>query len=107
MPVGRRSRVWTSQSEQSGPDRFPSATFEEHVAGNDHRGASVNFEKTSNVLDEVQMFVAGAGPEIITLDILRLTRLLALFVHDGDAGFLAERRISQHEFVVFTPAVAH
>jgi hypothetical protein len=64
MPVGRRSRVWTSNSVSSrrriglaGP------ALEQHVVRQDHRGAAVDREHLRDVLHEVELLVARGHPE--------------------------------------------
>ncbi len=51
------------------------------------------------MLEEVELFVARARPEIIAMHNERLFLFVARFVDDGDAALLSERRIRQHHFV--------
>ena len=51
------------------------------------------------MLEEIELLVAGAGPEIVAVDDERLFGRLAPLVDDGDAALLAERRIGQNDLV--------
>ena len=50
--------------QQLPPHRFPSAAFEQHVVGHHDGRAPVNLQQRPHVLEEVQLLVAGRGPEI-------------------------------------------
>ena len=56
-------------------------------------------ENGEDVLEEIELFVAGGGPEIVAIDDERFLGRLACLVDDGHAAFLAERRIGQDDFV--------
>ena len=49
------------------------------------------------MLDEIQLLVAGAGPEIFADIDLNFALDLSFAGHKRDAGFLAEGRIGQHQ----------
>ena len=49
------------------------------------------------MLQKVELLVGGRGPEIITLVTLALFRGPAVLANNGDAAFLAERRIGEHQ----------
>src|SRR5437588_7900762 len=51
------------------------------------------------MLEEIELFVAGAGPEIVAIDDKRFLGRFARLVDDGHAALLAERRIGQHQVV--------
>ena len=51
------------------------------------------------MLDEVELLVAGRGPEVVADDLQALPFLLAFLVDDRDARLLAERGIGQHHVV--------
>ena len=51
------------------------------------------------MLEEVELFVAGGGPEVVAQNLLALLLLVAVLVDDGDAGLLSEGRIGQHHVV--------
>jgi hypothetical protein len=69
----------------------PRAALEEHVVGQDHRGAAVLLEDGEDVLEEVELLVAGAGPEVVAHDDERflgdspssLTMVTLLFLPNG------------------------
>ncbi len=50
-----------------------------------------------DVLDEVELLVAGGGPEVVAHDGLRLALELAVVGDEGDAALLAEGRVGQHQ----------
>src|SRR5947208_14637899 len=52
-----------------------------------------------DVLEEVELFVARAGPEIVAMNNERLFLFVARFVDDGDAALLSEWRIREHHLV--------
>ena len=58
--------------EEFAADGFARAAFEEDVVGDDDGGAPVDFEQGADVLDEVELFVAGGGPEVVADDEVRL-----------------------------------
>jgi hypothetical protein len=49
-------------------DGFAGAAFEQDVVGYDHGGAAVLPEQGFDVLDKVELFVRGSGPEVTALD---------------------------------------
>jgi hypothetical protein len=59
----------------------------------------VLLQNGDDVLEEVELFVAGARPEIVAMNDERLFFFVARFVDDGDAALLSERRIGRHHFV--------
>jgi len=52
-----------------------------------------------DVLEEFELFIARAGPEIIAMHDERLFFFVAGFVDDGDAALLSEWWIGQHHLV--------
>ena len=48
------------------------------------------------MLQEVQLLVRCGRPEVLPLIRKRFFVRLSLFIHNGDAALLAERRIGQH-----------
>ena len=52
------------------------------------------------MLEEVELLVAGGGPEVVAQNLLALLHLIAILIDDGDAGLLAEWRIGEHHVVV-------
>ena len=94
-----QERVDVGLLEQFAADGFAGAAFEEHVVGQHHRGAAVLLEDGEDVLEEVELLVARAGPEVVAVDDERFLRCLACLVDDGDAALLAEGRIGQDDVV--------
>ena len=56
-------------------------------------------ENGEDVLEEIELLVACARPEIIAVDDERFLGRLARFVDDGHTALLAERRIGQDDLV--------
>jgi len=54
-------------NEQLAPDGFASAAFEENVVGHNDRRPTVLLEDGEDVLEEVELLVARAGPEIVAM----------------------------------------
>ena len=70
MPVGRRSRVCTSNSlQQPAADRLAGAALEQHVVGQDDGRPAVDLEDRLDVLDEVQLLVRGGDHEVVPHDL--------------------------------------
>jgi hypothetical protein len=53
-------------AQQALADGFSGAAFEQHVVGQDDGGAAVDPEQGADVLEEIELLVAGGGPEIVT-----------------------------------------
>ena len=85
--------------EQFAPDGFARAAFEEHVVRQHHRRASVLLEDGEDVMEEIELLVAGACLEIVAVDDERFLRRLARLVDDGHAALFAEGRIGQDDLV--------
>ena len=101
MPIGRRSRgVHVGVAQQLAAHDFARATLEQHVVRHHHRRAAVLLQNRPDALHEVELLVAGAGPEIGAIDGQRFATGLARVVDDGDTALLAERRIGQHDVVL-------
>lgn len=74
--------------EEFAADGFAGAAFEEDVVGEDDGGATSDGEFADDVLEEVELFVAGGGPEFVALVFLFLGADLAVVADDGVAAFL-------------------
>ena len=97
MPVGRRSSVCTSHSCSSLRRTVsPAPPSNSTLSGTTTAARPLIFRMRLDVLDEVELLVAGGGPEVVAHDGLRLALGLALFGDEGDAALLAEGRIGQH-----------
>ena len=55
------------------------------------------------MLQKVELFVAGGGPEVIPQDLLALSHLVAILIDNRDAGLLAEWWIGQNEVDAIRP----
>ena len=54
--------------EKFATDSLAGAAFEQHIVGNNNRSATVLLQYGEDVLEEVELFVAGTGPEIIAME---------------------------------------
>ena len=91
-----QQRVHVALLQQVAPHRLAGPALEQHVVGHDDGAAAVDLEQRLDVLEEVQLLVLGRGPEVLPLVGLVFLLQVARLVDDGDAAFLAERRIGQH-----------
>ena len=89
--------------KQVAPHLLARAALEQHVVRHHHRGAAVDLQQRVNVLHEVQLLVAGRGPEILAHDDLVILLGVALLVHEQQALLLPERRIGQNHRVFPAP----
>ena len=48
-------------------DGFAGSAFKEHVVGDDDGGAAGGFQHAADVLNEVELFVGGGGPEVLAV----------------------------------------
>ena len=62
--------------------------------------AAVDLEQAADMLKEVELLVAGGGPEVVAQNFLPLLHLVAVLVDNRDAGLLAEGRIGEHHVVI-------
>ena len=82
--------------EQLASHHLARAPLEEHVVRHNDRARPVHLEQRLHVLEEVQLFVLRAGPEVLTLVGVRPSLQLAFFIDDLDRALLAEGRIGQN-----------
>ena len=82
--------------EQVSPHRLAGPALEQHVVRHDDGTPAVDLQQRLDVLEEVQLLVLGRRPEVLPLVGLIFFLQVARLVDDGDAAFLAERRIGQH-----------
>ena len=93
--------MWTSQSRSRRRRTVsPAPALEQDVVRHDDGGPSVNLQQRLHVLQEVQLLVARARPEIGALHHQGLPLRLALGVNKGEAGLPSEGRIGQHHVEV-------
>ena len=88
-----QERVDIGLLEQLAADCFTGAAFEEHVVRQHHRRPAMLLQDREDVLEEVELFVARAGPEIVAVDDERFFGRLARFVDDGFGNELTDRMI--------------
>ena len=55
--------------QQPPPDRLARAALEQHVVRHHDRGAAVDLQQCLDVLEEVELLVAGGGPEVVADDV--------------------------------------
>ena len=77
-------------------DRFTGPALKQDIVGQNDRGMAVRFQHGADMLDKVQLLVAGRHPEILPVVGQVFGVLLALIVGKGHAALLAEGRIGQH-----------
>ena len=58
--------------EEFAADGFAGSAFEEDVVGEDDGGGAADLELADDVLEEVELFVRGGGPELVALVFLLL-----------------------------------
>jgi hypothetical protein len=81
--------------EEFAADGFAGSAFEEDIVRKDDGGGAADFEFADDVLEEVELFVAGGGPEFVALVFLLLGADLAVVADDGVAAFFAEGRVGE------------
>ncbi len=86
-----QERVHVRLLEQFAPDGFARAAFKQHVVRQHHRRAAMLLEDGEDVLEEIELLVARARPEIVAVDDERflgaspasLTMVTLLFLPKG------------------------
>src|SRR5437762_5496092 len=86
--------------QQLAPDSLPGPALEKHIVRHNHGSAPINLEQRLDMLDKVQLLVAGAGPEVVAHNHAGLALLVSLLVHKSDAAFAPKRRIGQHNIEI-------
>ena len=81
---------------------FAGPAFEEDIIRHDDRRAAVDLQQSLDVLDEVQLFVAGGDPEVVANHGSGLMLDIALLGDVGDTALLAEGRIGEHHIEAVT-----
>ena len=83
---------------------LPSSALEEHVVRNHDGRPSMLLEQRPDMLDEVELLVTGADPEIIPYDDRCLSGCSPVLGHIGDAALAPKGRIGQHHLEVLVLA---
>ncbi len=91
--------------EQLAANRLACAAFKQHVVRHDDRRAAMLLEDREDVLEKIELLVAGRRPEVVAVNRQAFFLRLALFVHDRHAALLAERRIG-HDHLIILAALA-
>src|SRR5262245_21855751 len=100
MPVGKRNKVCTSSCLSSSRLTVsPAPPSKRTLSGTTIAARAVLLQDGEDVLEEIELIVAGARPKIVGMHDERLFLFVAGFVHDRDAAFLSEWRIGQDHFV--------
>src|SRR5438132_7557696 len=86
--------------QQFAPDGLTGTTLEKHIIRHDNSGTTINLEQRLDMLDKVQLLVAGAGPEVVAHDHAGLALLASLLVDKGHAAFTPKRWIGQHDIEI-------
>lgn len=86
--------------EQVTTDGFARAALEKHIIRKHDGRASVLLQDGEDVLDEVELFVARARPEVVAVDDQAFLRGFALVVHDGHAALFTEGRVGEDDVVL-------
>ena len=86
--------------EQLAANGFSGTAFEQHVVWQHDGSTAVLFEDGEDVLQEVQLLVAGRCPKVVPIDDQRLAQLIARIVDNRHAALLAERRVGQDDVVL-------
>lgn len=86
--------------EEAFANGLAGAALEQDIVGQDDGCAAVDLEQAADVLEEVELLVAGGGPEVVTQNFLALLHLVAVPIDNRDAGLLTEWRIGEHHVVV-------
>ena len=76
------------------------AAFKQHVVRQYHRRAAMLLEDGEDMLERIELLVAGARPEIVPVDDERFLGRLASLVDDGHAALLAKGWIGHHQVVM-------
>ena len=95
-----QQRVDIGLLEQGSADCLPRPSLEEHVIWQDHGGAAMLLEDREDVLEEVELLVARARPEVIPINDEALLGLLPCLIDDRHAALFTERRIGQDEIIL-------
>ena len=88
------------------PHLLAGTALEQNVVRDHHGGAAVDLQQRVNVLHEIELLIAGGGPEIFAEDDLVVLLRVALLVDEKQALLLAERRIGKDHGICARQGVA-
>ena len=80
-------------------DCLPCPSLEEDIIRKHHGGAAMLLEDREDVLEEVELLVACAGPEVIAVDREGVLRLLSIGSDDRNTAFFPKGRIGKNHVV--------
>src|SRR2546430_1930762 len=92
--------------QQFAPDSLTGPALEKHIIRHNHGSAPINLEQRLDMLDKVQLLVAGAGPEVVAHNHAGFTLLVSLLVDKGDTALAPKRGIGQHDIEIFARVTA-
>src|SRR5437868_9635496 len=92
--------------QQFAPDGLTGTALEKNIIRHNYGSTTVNLEQRLDMLDKVQLLVAGAGPEVDAHDHAGLALLVSLLVHKGDAALAPKRWIGQHDIEILARVTA-
>src|SRR5205085_5788828 len=92
--------------QQFAPDGLTGTALEKHIIRHNHGSAAINLEQRLDMLDKVQLLVAGAGPEVVAHNHACLALLVSLLVDKSDAALAPKRRIGQHNIEILARVTA-
>src|SRR6266571_1688479 len=91
-----QQRMHVTLLQQFAANSFTCSTLEEYVIRDNHSRPTMNLEQGFDMLDKVQLLVAGAGPEVVAHNYAGLALLASLFVDKSDAALTPKGGIGQH-----------
>src|SRR5439155_21618766 len=101
-----QQRVHIRLLEQLAADRLSCSAFEEHVVRHDDGSSAMLFENREDMLEKVELLVAGRRPEVVAVNRQALLLRLALLINNRYAALLPEWRIGHHHFIIFAALAA-
>lgn len=91
-----QERMHIALLQQFTAHSLPGPAFKEDIIGYNHGCFAVNPGDGLDVLDKIELFVAGGGPEVIAHNRLGLALEFAFIGHIGDTALLAKGWVGQH-----------
>ena len=82
--------------EQLAAQRLAGTALEQHVVGQDDRGATVDVEDRHDVLQEVELLVGRRHDEVLALDVAVFAHGPSVGADHGERRLAAERRVREH-----------
>src|SRR6266480_2835815 len=92
--------------QQLAPDSLTGPALEKHIVRHNHGSAPINLEQRLDMLDKVQLLVAGARPEVVAHNHAGLALLVTLLVHKSDTALAPKGRIGQDDIEILARVTA-